>query len=98
MEMTRRSTPHLLINLFQGILRKWTVMLQVTFQGSSELMELVEIKDLSYSSNSPQDLTLQLAQSWCSQIFVKWNVNWNAQDLSLRMEDRLMFKRVLLNN
>ena len=72
-------------------------MLQVTFQGSSELMELVEDKDLSFSS-SPQDLTLHLAQSGCSQIFVKWNVNWNAQDLSLRMEDRLMLKRVLLNN
>lgn len=61
-------------------------MLQLLLQGSSEVMELVEDKDLLYSS-SPQNPTLHLAQSWCSQIFITWNVNWSTQDLFLRMED-----------
>lgn len=74
------------VHLFQGILRKWVVILQLLLQGSSEVMELVEDKDLLYSS-SPQNPALHLAQSWCSQIFITWNVNWSTQDLSLRMED-----------
>lgn len=75
------------VHLFQGILRKWVVTLQLLLQGSSEAMEPVEDKDLLYSC-SPQNPTLHLAQSWCSQIFIKWNVK-STQDLSLEWKIKI---------